>query len=293
MTEARGDDLPAPTEPPAPPAPPGPTPSTALPADTKAARTRAAIIDAALRLFRERGFEATTMRAVAAEAGVSVGNAYYYFASKEELIQGFYDRAQLEHEAAARSVLDSTTDLAARIVGVVDAWVGAMEPYRPFAGKFFKHAAEPTSPLSPFSPQSSPARVAAIDLWREVLDGADVKVPKRLRDELPELLWLYFMGLVLFWVHDPSDDTTATRRIAAASAPLVVRAIGMSRLPVVRGMLDDVRALIAEVKQVFAIADAPAANGTPPDQNRSQTEGRSEGRSEDPSSDWDDREQRP
>ena len=70
-------------------------------ADRKSVRTRSAIIDAALRLFRERGYEATTMRAIAAEAGVSVGNAYYYFESKEQLIQGFYDRAQVAHAEAA------------------------------------------------------------------------------------------------------------------------------------------------------------------------------------------------
>ena len=44
------------------------------PAGKKSARTRSAIIDAALALFRERGYDATTMRAIAAEAGVSVGN---------------------------------------------------------------------------------------------------------------------------------------------------------------------------------------------------------------------------
>src|SRR5437667_271204 len=100
-------------------------------ADTKAARTRSAIIDAALRLFRERGYDATTMRAIAAEAGVSVGNAYYYFESKEQLVQGFYDRAQVDHAAAARPVLDAEVDLAARIVGVGEAWLQVMEPYRP------------------------------------------------------------------------------------------------------------------------------------------------------------------
>src|ERR671938_1304097 len=97
-------------------------------ADTKAARTRSAIIDAALRLFRERGYDATTMRAIAAEAGVSVGNAYYYFDSKERLIQGFYDRAQVDHMAAARPVLEAEADLAARIVGVGEAWLAVMEP---------------------------------------------------------------------------------------------------------------------------------------------------------------------
>ena len=34
------------------------------------------------------------MRAVADRAGVSLGNAYYYFGSKENLVQGFYDQMQ-------------------------------------------------------------------------------------------------------------------------------------------------------------------------------------------------------
>ena len=231
----------------------GPQPSapTTAASDTKAARTRSAIIDAALGLFRERGYDATTMRAIAAEAGVSVGNAYYYFDSKEQLVQGFYDRAQVEHLAAARPVLDTERDLSARIVGVVDAWLLTMAPYRPFAGKFFRNAAEPTSPLSPFSPESGAARAAAIALWREVLEGSDARIPKRLRADLPEMLWLYFMGIVLLWVHDPTQDTIATRRIVRRTAPVIVRAIGIARLPVMRALLDDLVALMGEVKHVF------------------------------------------
>jgi AcrR family transcriptional regulator len=219
---------------------------------TKSARTRSTIIDAALELFRECGYDNTTMRAVAAKAGVSVGNAYYYFGSKDELIQAFYDQAQLEHATAAADVLASTTDLMGRIVGVVDVWIDAMEPYRAFAGTFFKNAAEPTSPLSPFSAESSPAREAAIALWREVLEGSDAKVPKRLKADLPELLWLYFMGLVLLWVHDNSDGAATTRRIVRRTAPLVVRALSLVRLPVMRGMIEDIAALMDELKLAYA-----------------------------------------
>jgi AcrR family transcriptional regulator len=227
--------------------------------ETKSARTRSAIIDAALKLFRERGYDATTMRAIAAEAGVSVGNAYYYFDSKERLVQGFYDRAQVDHVAAARPVLDRESDLTARIVGVAEAWLQTMDPYREFAGKFFKNAAEPTSPLSPFSPESSPARAASIELWREVLEGSDARIPKKLRADLPELLWLYFMGIVLFWVYDPTPDAAASRNVAARTAPLVVRAMSLTRLPVMRGMIDDIVALISEIRAVFPIADADPA----------------------------------
>ncbi|CAM5596768.1 hypothetical protein STENM327S_00912 [Streptomyces tendae] len=57
-----------------------------------------------MRLFQERGYDRTTMRVIAQEAGVSVGNAYYYFAGKEHLIQGFYDRiAASTRRRSARS----------------------------------------------------------------------------------------------------------------------------------------------------------------------------------------------
>ena len=42
------------------------------------------IVDAALQLFRDRGFDQTTMRDIAAEADVATGAAYYYFRSKED-----------------------------------------------------------------------------------------------------------------------------------------------------------------------------------------------------------------
>ena len=40
-------------------------------------------------LFLEHGYDGTTMRGIAQAAGVSVGNAYYYFDSKEHLIQEY------------------------------------------------------------------------------------------------------------------------------------------------------------------------------------------------------------
>ena len=52
--------------------------------------TKALVLATALRLFRERGYAATTMRAIAQEAGVATGNAYYHFASKDHLVQELY-----------------------------------------------------------------------------------------------------------------------------------------------------------------------------------------------------------
>src|SRR5271169_6715698 len=144
---------------------------------TKGEQTRAAIAEAALRMFREQGYEATTMRAIAKQAGVATGNAYYYFGSKEELILEYYARNQADLAAASRPVLDAESKLGARLGGVLRALIDTQAPYHAFAAKLYKYAAEPASPLSPFSKESSPTRNAAIALYAEVIDGARIRVP--------------------------------------------------------------------------------------------------------------------
>jgi AcrR family transcriptional regulator len=222
--------------------------AAATPRRGRGEQTRQLILETALRLFRERGYAETTMRAIAKEAGVAVGNAYYYFDSKEHLIQGFYDRNQQAHRAAAEPVLRDETDFAARLRGVLHAGIDVNEPYHSFAGTFFKTAAEPTSPLSPFSAESSPAREAAIAIFREVIDGSSVKLDPELRRDLPELLWLSWMGVVLFWVYDRSPGRRRTRKLIDGVVPLIDRLVSLSRLRVLRPAVRQTLALIETIR---------------------------------------------
>ncbi len=215
----------------------------------RAEQTRAAIVEAALRLFRETGYEATTMRAIAREACVSTGNAYYYFSSKEELIQEFYLRNHVEHAAACRRMLDAEREFASRLRGTLRALIQVLSPYHSFAAAFYKNAAEPTSPLSPFSKESSPARDASIALYREVADGSSARIDRELRGELPELLWLYSLGIVLFWVHDTSPQCAKTYRLIDATVQLADRLLSLSRIPVLRGTMREVVAIIGEFRR--------------------------------------------
>ena len=57
-----------------------------LPLGPKARRTRAAILDAAARLFTEHGYQATSVGDVAAAAGVSLGTVYQYFRDRSDLV---------------------------------------------------------------------------------------------------------------------------------------------------------------------------------------------------------------
>ena len=218
------------------------------PLSSKGEQTRAAIVAAAMTLFRERGYDKTTMRAIADAAGVSLGNAYYYFGSKEHLVQAFYEQLQTDHAEAAARVLDRETTFAARLLGVQVAWLDVAAPYQEFGSKFFKNAAEPTSPLSPFSDESAATRDAAIGIFRRVVMGSDLKAPQQILTELPELLWMLQMGVVLFWVHDSSEGQRRTRALVRQAAPLVDKLVRLTRLPGVKGVVGDIVDLMRTVK---------------------------------------------
>jgi AcrR family transcriptional regulator len=222
---------------------PSPPPA---PAPSKSEQTRALILETALRLFRERGYDRTTMRAIAEEAGVSVGNAYYYFASKEHLVQGFYDLIADEHRRQLPAALADRRDLGDRLRTALDVWLTIAAPYHEFAAQLFKNAADPASPLSPFSAESAPAREAMIELYGGILAGSNAKLDDDLAAMLPELLWLYHMGIVLYWVYDRSPDTVRTTRLVARATVIVARLIGLSRFKVLRPLVREAKDLLSE-----------------------------------------------
>ena len=78
-------------------------PSLRVAAEEVSSERRTHILDAAERSFIRAGFHRTTMQDVAAEAGMSPGNLYRYFASKDALVAGLCerDRVGLAAEMAA------------------------------------------------------------------------------------------------------------------------------------------------------------------------------------------------
>jgi AcrR family transcriptional regulator len=227
-----------------------------MPRQARGEQTKAAIIGTALALFAEKGFEATTMRGIADRAGVSLGSAYYYFASKEHLIQGFYDQVADRHGAVLPEKLEDVAALTDRLIAHLDLWLDLMAPYHSFAGVFFRSAADPASPLSPFSVESQQAREKSVELMRLVVSGAADKVPKTIAAELPELLWLYHMAVVLFWVHDRSHDVMASRLLVRRTVPMLVRAIELAKLPALKATLADLVTLISDLKMMLAASPA-------------------------------------
>jgi AcrR family transcriptional regulator len=223
----------------------------------KGEQTKALILSTALEMLQERGYEQTTMRAIAKKAGVSLGNAYHYFGSKDHLIQEFYHRTHEEHLQAAQPALQKDTSLKARLHSVIRLKIETLEPYHQFAGVLFQTAADPHSPLNPFAHASAPVRHSSIQLFEDLVGESKARIPNDLRAELPYLLWLYHMGIILFWIHDSSKKQRRTYRLIDLTVDLLDRLISLASNPLMRPLRKRALLLVKELTEAAAESDAP------------------------------------
>jgi AcrR family transcriptional regulator len=71
---------------------------TRMPTTERARRTRDRVLDAALDLFNDQGSASVTTNHVAARAGISPGNLYYWFSDKNEIVRELYARFVADYE---------------------------------------------------------------------------------------------------------------------------------------------------------------------------------------------------
>ena len=66
---------------------------------------------------------------------------------------------------------------------------------------------------------------------------------------MPALLWLYHMGIVLFWIHDDSSGQIRTRRLIEHTVEIVVRLIQLASLPPMRPLRKTVLRMLADLRE--------------------------------------------
>ncbi len=199
----------------------------------KSEETRGRILAAALKVFRERGFDAATMREIAAEAGVAVGAAYYYFDAKDALVMAFYEQAQEEMAPALEEILAASKTLEQRMRGIIGQKLAYFAPNRALVSALTAHI-DPAHPLSPFSRATAPIRDRDLGFFERAVVESKLRLPAAILPYLPRLLWLYQMGLVLFWVYDRSPKQERTEMLFDKTLKMMLIAIRLAELPPLR-----------------------------------------------------------
>jgi AcrR family transcriptional regulator len=199
-------------------------PRRKTPAKPKGEETRDRIHAAALSLFRKKGFDATTMRDVAAAADVALGAAYYYFPSKEALVLAYYERTHARSTAQAEAVFASTTDVRVRLGAAFHAKLDVLAHDRKLLSGLFRSIADPSAEASIFGEHTRVVREESIELFDRAIAVSPelAALDPAARQVLVLALWSLHMGVILYFIHDASPKQQRTRALVDRSLDLVV-----------------------------------------------------------------------
>lgn len=214
----------------------------------KAEETGLRILDSALTLFREEGFDTATMRDIAEKAGVATGAAYYYYPSKDAIVMDFYQRSCAEMQPKIEAVLEHADSLETRLRELIRIKLIHFAPNRGVLRALLRNGADPKHPLSPFSPETKAIRDIDIAWFRRILVDCGTRIPRDLEPHLPGVLWFFQMGVIFFWVIDASPNQSKTTKLLELATKSVATLIKVSGLPLMRPVRKSALQLIEVVK---------------------------------------------
>lgn len=221
--------------------------SDAIAKATKTAKgedTRARVYETALRLFRDKGFDATTMRDVAAGAGLSLGAAYHYFPSKDAIVAVYYETVQAEHASRMREVLPALKSAGERLAFALHAKLDILKNDRPLMGALLRYSGDAKHPLSFLGEGTRAIQFGSIALFAEAVEWE--QLPKDMREIIPLMAWAMHMGLLLYFLYDESPDQTRTARLTDGAADLFAKWLTLVKLPVLRPLRRRVITLLSD-----------------------------------------------
>jgi AcrR family transcriptional regulator len=197
----------------------------------------------AVRMIGEHGYESTTLRDVAREAGVSVGLLYKYFPSKRSVVLALYD--ELSAEYAARAMQMPTGKWRERFVFALRTCLDVLGPYR--------HTLSALRPVllgdqeeSLFAVETAFSRRRVESVFIAAVAHAKDAPGGRLPEALGRLLYLLHLAVILWWLFDRSPRQRGTIALIALIEKMLPP-FGMALLlPQVQGFVRSADGLVRE-----------------------------------------------
>jgi AcrR family transcriptional regulator len=169
------------------------------------AERRALIVEAAGRLFGERGYEGATLDEVAAAAGVTKPILYRHFDSKRALYLVLLARHR-EDLSSFESAIPHEGPLEVRMRAVLEVWFAYVEAHS-YAWKMLFRDAGGGPEVQAFRMEvHAEARAVLVELIRSL---SEVEIPRVELEPLAELMSMGMASLVLWWLDNPGTSRSA------------------------------------------------------------------------------------
>jgi len=195
------------------------------------AAARQRLYGIAIRLMTRRGYESTTLRDVAKEAGVSVGLLYRYFPSKRAIIIALYD--ELSADYARQAVEMPRGRWRDRFIFALKASLQVLEPHRVALRALIPVlVGDPEEGV--FAESAAFSRLRVQRVFEEAVVGSTDAPAPALAAAVGRLLYLVHLAVLLWWLLDKSAKQRATAALVLLTQQILPSAAVTLRLPPVR-----------------------------------------------------------
>jgi AcrR family transcriptional regulator len=204
---------------------------------------RRRLYETAIGLIATRGWQETTLRDVAREAGVSVGLLYRYFPSKRAIVLAFYE--ELSAEYAERAAQLPRGRWRVRFLYALETSLKVLGPHRgTLASLVPVLVGDANEGL--FAPGTAFSRIRVQGVFVEAVVGATDAPRGQLAPALGRLLYLTHLAVLLWWLLDKSPSQRATAALVALGERALPLAATSLRVPGVSGLLISADPLVRE-----------------------------------------------
>ncbi|KAB7740407.1 TetR family transcriptional regulator [Parvibaculum sedimenti] len=188
--------------------------------------SRARILDAAAKTFRQKGYAATTLIEIARAAGMQAGSLYYHFGSKDELLEEVLDIGMRRvHEAVEESQerLPADSSHRDRIRVAVEAHLATLLKHDDYTSANIRIFGQVPEEVQKHHIRQ---RDAYAELWRRILTKAQKSGALR-RDVDLGLVRMLLMGALNWSVEWYQPGRTSIRTIADHMCLMLFNGIGI------------------------------------------------------------------
>lgn len=178
------------------------------------------LIDTAERLFLDRGYENTTVSDIVKEVKVAQGTFYYYFASKQDILDAVIEREIDEPEKEVMHIACGEGDAAAKLKEMASVILHFQTAKR----GLIEHVHEESNAIMHEKMERRIIARLAPTISEVIKDGAAEGL---LSADYPEETAEFMIAAIIFLFHQPDIDVDRQERLHAALEKIIIRIFGI------------------------------------------------------------------
>ena len=188
--------------------------------------TRVKLISSAVEIISEKGFRATTMKAIANHAGVGIATIYNYFPNKDKILYAYFEDQYIKLADQLNKVKGfDKYALNEQIQLLIETSLDNFLEDR----EFVKEAAHLAvfSPLTSFNDSKQARSIfldTAKDIWNQHIEKSGKKTPMT-QDWMLLMFWEYYLGIVAYWLKDESQNFNHTTQLIDKTSEIIKMSI--------------------------------------------------------------------